>query len=215
MTIPGTRRAERVAENAGAVTLTLTGDTQATIIFNKKYEFEPIGVISDTLAHEPLHDDGLVDNKEEMLMESLDSTLYATFIHNGSVNPALNTELTRRYNTRLMALINSRDSAGNIRILTSAGNVYPGGAAALANFAAAFPGALTPGTSLPGSRYLDLFLLKLTGPPSPGQGPALHAAFDDATVRRVDANIHRGLSPDGWVAVARALRLQMLSGAAR
>ncbi|MFF8848006.1 hypothetical protein ACF08N_35775 [Streptomyces sp. NPDC015127] len=57
----------------------------------------------------------------------------------------LRTELSRRLNTTLMALLNTRDARGRQRLTHSTGNVLPGAANPLPSFGAAFLGTTPDG----------------------------------------------------------------------
>jgi hypothetical protein len=68
-----------------------------------------------------------VTGKEELIAHALEAMVYGQVI---TENPSLarsGTELARRNNTLFMARLNSGDAAGELCLLTSQGNVHPGG----------------------------------------------------------------------------------------
>jgi hypothetical protein len=95
-----------------------------------------------------------------------------------------------------MALLNSRDAAGRLRVLTSQGNVYPGGTP-LAYFAAAL-GPL--GADTPGNTTLQAILKAATKVSLAAQN------FDDATVALLDT-CQRLFSPSQVLQLAKILKL--------
>jgi hypothetical protein len=190
-----------INQTVSAVNYRRGDDPLNTVTVNEKYGYEPLGLLSVLMAHEPLHLDGLLTNKEELIISAVDSAMYARSVVDGSVDAGRGTELTRKMNVKVMALVNTRDAGGHIRLRVSQGNVYPGAASPLDNFAAAYPGYDTAAAT-PGSSYLSAVLHDLLG-----IGGAHD--FDDTTLGLVDAQVGRALPPDGWVAVANKLRLKL------
>jgi hypothetical protein len=102
-----------------------------------------------------------------------------------------------------MALINSRDTNGHLRLLTAQGNVYPGSTslASLAYFGAAFVDAgLGPDTL--GNSALRSALEAITDQPVP------NANFDDATLAFFDTHINL-FTPREVVRLAKILKLDI------
>jgi hypothetical protein len=157
-----------------AVALTYPSNNTREIQINQRYEHEDIRLLSDTLAHEVLHNDGQNSCREERMNYLLEAYTYAQFVDEDPSVAHPKTELSRRLNTRLLAVINSRSATGNLRIDEAQGNVYPGGLP-LANFEAAFTPPCAPHDMSPGSPTLVSFVFKATGLYFPA------AAFDEVT----------------------------------
>lgn len=189
--------------NTAAFSGTKTGDTKPTIVFNNRYKFEDPRMLGAIMSHEVLHSDTQVTGKEELISKALDATTYAQFVKEDPSLVSKNTELTRTYNAKLMALVNSRDANGKIRILTSGGNVYPGATASLANFGATEPTALSAAAT-PGNAQLNSYLSKVTGQ------SVTNASFDNNTLNMLDQKINNAFSAPEWVALAAILRLKVV-----
>ena len=85
------------------------GTKERTILFNSRYQYENPFLFSGLMAHEALHADG-----KDGFYEELTNTVvqYLVYLHQLARHPALaqvNTELTRRGNSDLLALLNSGD----------------------------------------------------------------------------------------------------------
>jgi hypothetical protein len=89
------------------------------IIFDTRYQYEDTKLLAEVLAHETLHEDLPDSNKEELTNTAIETAVYGQFVNEDPGLARSGTELTRRFNTRLMALINSRDAQGHIRLLSS------------------------------------------------------------------------------------------------
>ena len=92
---------------ATAMSYLHTGTKERTILFNSRYQYESPFLFSGLIAHEALHADG-----KDGFYEELTNTVvqYLVYLHQIARHPALaqvNTELTRRGNTDLLALLNS------------------------------------------------------------------------------------------------------------
>lgn len=172
------------------------GDTKGTIVINPRLQYEDPRTLGTLLAHESLHSDDPSSQKEELVAHSIESIIWGQMIKEDPALARSGTEMVRRENTKLMALLNSRDTNGNIRLTTSQGNVYPGGTE-LANFATAF-GPL--GADTPGNATMQAMLKRITNLPMTG------ANFSDATVSTLDQNI-KYFSATDWVTIARSLKL--------
>ena len=131
--------------------------------------------------------------------------VYAQFANEDPGLVLETTDLTIRFKTLLMALINTRDAQGNIRFVTSdTPNIFPGSNAPLVpSFVALFipPQGLGPAT--PGNPALDSALSLITKQTITG------AEFDDATLNLLDNTIGDFFTPDEWIGLARDLRLNV------
>jgi hypothetical protein len=172
-------------------------ETKPTIVVNERYKNEDFRLIASSLAHEPLHEDSQIGNKEESIASAMDSLVYGQIVANSPEIASSGTELAQRDNTKLMARINSRDANGNLRLSTSTGNVYPGGTA-LANFGSAIP---FTGADTPGNATLRAELKAITGQNNT-------ANFDSGAYTLLDNN-QQALSATDIVKVARALKLDI------
>ncbi len=184
--------------NAIGVSQLVTGDTKQTIVINERYQYENPKLLAEVMAHEVLHPDNVGSNKEELVANTIECLIYGKLVLEDGTIARSQTELARRLNTKLMALINSRDAEGRIRILTSStDNVYPGSSVTRPYFAAAF---LPFGADTPGNTVLRVMLANVTGRDSS------NAHFDDPTIRLLDRNINL-LTPSEWVQLANILKL--------
>jgi hypothetical protein len=163
-----------------------------------RYQYEDFRLMSPTIAHEALHLDTKVTDREERMAHTLETMIYGKFILE---NPSLaqsQTELARRENTQFMGRLNSRDANGNLRLYTAQGNIFPGGAVSVPNFASIFQGNYKP--SSPGNSVLRQELLAETGV-NPKK-----VNFDGATEKILDQ--HQVMfTPDQLVQLAGTLRL--------
>lgn len=182
-----------------AVSFLPNGATKPQIIVNQKFQYEDPRLLGVALAHEALHQDGADNSKEELVANSVESLVYGQQLLASPSLASSGTELARRFNTKLMARVNDRDANGNLRLLSSPGNLYPGGTA-LQSFSQPF----SPlGADTPGNPYLDSVISKITGQ------PASNIGFSDAAVNLLDQN-QKLLSPAEVVGLAAILRLQIL-----
>jgi hypothetical protein len=156
------------------------------------------------LAHEVLHEDIPDSNKEELTNTSIETAVYGQLINEDPGLARAGTELARRFNTRLMALINSRDAQGDIRLLSSnTSNVYPGSLAPpLPYFAFGFI-SQGLGADTPGNLTLDEDLSNVTETEVSG------ANFDQNTVNLLDSRINDVFTPSEWVRLALILKLDV------
>lgn len=179
------------------------GTGHGKVIVNAKYQHEDIRLLGEVLGHEGLHQDNTDSNYEELMNNTLDSLTYAQFVKQDPSLALLGTELTRRLNTKLMGLVNSRDEDGRIRLLSARGDtVYPGtdNPDPLRYFGQRFVEAgLDPET--PGNAALLFAVRKVT------ENKKLASAdFDDATLNLLDQNINL-FKPEDWIKIAEALLL--------
>jgi len=169
-----------------------------TILFNERYQYEDPRLLATTLAHEALHQDRFVGPKEELINNAIEALIYDQVILEVPTIALSKTELSRRANAKLLARLNSRDSAGTLRLFEAQGNVYPGGTP-LANFAAAF-GPL--GGDSPGNETLGSMLEAVTG------HNVFDPDFDDATLELLDDG-QELFCPTQLIRIARILRLDL------
>ena len=95
------------------------GTGKPKIIMSDKYQYEDPRLLAPILFHETLHQDFNVSNREELMANGLDSLVYGQFVSENSSVASQGTELARRENTKLMALVNSRDEDGRIHLLSA------------------------------------------------------------------------------------------------
>lgn len=174
-------------------------DGRPEILFNERYRFENFSLLGVVTAHETLHQDSAVGGMEEYIAAVLQAGYYGQVVLEQPKLPAAGTELTRRANTLLMALLNTRDVEGRQRLTASRGNVFPGGKP-LANFRSIFPADLGPAT--PGNADLNAFLSAMT------KTRQRSANFDKATTDLLDVRLLWG-SPRDRVRVAKSLQLKL------
>jgi hypothetical protein len=176
------------------------GQTKPGIIINSKYQYEDFRLFGPILAHEAMHQDPANGGKEELIANVIDTTIYGQTVVTDPQLATSGTELSRRLNTKLMARINSRDTNGNLRILSAQGNVYPGGTP-LTNFAAAFN---TSGPDTPGNATMRKELQAVTGT------PLGNINFNNSTITLLD-NHQKALSVKEIVQLAKTLKLNVSS----
>jgi len=155
------------------------GSDKPEIVFNEKFRYEDFRLLASTMAHEPLHRDPTVSNKEELIANSIDALIYGQFILETPSLATSGTALARSNNTEFMARLNTRDTNGKLRLFTSQGGIFPGG-----NFVPYFAAPFEPlGDSTPGNSVLKAEVRKVVGP-----SVALPATvnFNDATVLLLD-----------------------------
>lgn len=172
------------------------------ILFNERYRYEDFSLLGVILAHETLHQDPAVSPMEEYIAAALHAGYYGQVLLERPKLVASGTELTRRTNTLLLALVNTRDAKGRQSLTANRGNVFPGGKP-LANFRSIFPANLGPTT--PGNPDLDAFLSAMT------KTRQRDVDFDQATADLLDVKL-RWASPDGRLRVAKLLQLKLPEG---
>ena len=170
------------------------------IIVNDKYQYEDPKLLATVLAHETLHQDANVNsNKEELIANAVEASVYGQVALEDPSLVKSGTELARRKNTQLLALLNSRDEDGKIRLLEGQGEIYPGGSLHFNNFGQIF---MPLGNDTPGNPALLSALRKITGQ------PLASANFDDATLGTLDQNINL-FKPWQWVRLANIMKLDI------
>lgn len=136
------------------------GSTKAVIVINEKYRCENIRLLAPVLAHEALHREPAVTNKEELIAASIQALIYGQFVLETPSIATSGTKLARLENTQHLARLNTRDANGKLRLFTSQGNIFPGG-----NFVPYFAAPYEPlGDSTPGNSVLKAEVRKVVGP---------------------------------------------------
>lgn len=154
------------------------GSDNLEIVFNQRYQYEDFRLLASTMAHEPLHRDFTVSNKEELISNAMDALIYAQFVLESPDLATSGTELARLNNTELMARLNTRDAAGNLRLFTSQGNILPESDFFVPYFAALFE---PLGNDTLGNKILKGELAKVVG-----KVPK-KVSFNDKTVLLLDS----------------------------
>ncbi|MEU4555474.1 hypothetical protein [Micromonospora violae] len=172
------------------------------ILFNERFRFENFSLLGGVLAHETLHQDPAISAMEEYIGAALDSGYYGQVLLEQPKLGVSGTELTRMYNTRVLALLNTRDAKGRQSLTANPGNVFPGGKP-LANFRSLFPANLGPAT--PGNPTLNAFLSAMT------KTRQRNANFDQATADLLDVRL-LWAPPEGRLRVAKLLQLKLPKG---
>lgn len=178
------------------------------IVFNQKFRYEDFRLLGVIFSHETMHQDALDNNNEELINTTLHTAYYGQLLLEQPQLATARTELFRRVNTGLMALLNTRDERGRQRLTHSTGNVLPGAAIPLPSFGAAFLGTTPDGgtgtdpTSTPGNPNLDFYLGAITRTRQTG------AAFNTATVELLDRH-QAWATPSERIRLARLLKLRV------
>lgn len=194
-----------------AIAMVLLGpatDPRPFIVFNQPYRYEDFRLLGDAFSHETLHRADPNNRNEEAINEALNIAYYGQLLIELPRLADNRTELARRLNTRLMALLNTRDARGRQRLTFSTGNVLPGAATPLPSLAALQLGITPDGgtatdpTSTPGNANLDFYLSAITRTRQTG------AAFDTATVELLDTR-QAWATPSERIRLARLLKLRI------
>ncbi|NED49321.1 hypothetical protein G3I24_00120 [Micromonospora aurantiaca] len=172
------------------------------ILVNERYRYENFSLLGVAMAHETLHQDPAVGGNEEYIAAVLQAGYYGQAVLEQPKLPAAGTELTRRANTLLLALLNTRDAKGRQSLTANRGNVFPGGKP-LANFRSIYPADLGPAT--PGNADLNAFLSAMT------KTQQRNANFDQATADLLDVRL-LWAPPEGRLRVAKLLQLKLPKG---
>lgn len=178
---------------------------EMNVTFNNRYQGENFQLLSQTMAHETLHQDDITYHSEEFVNDALTSTAHGQLVLQ---NPKLaqgDTELSRRLNSLLMTRINGRDENGNLRIFKANGTTTPGGVE-VKDFAAFYsiPSLQMMGPSSPGNANLKAMLKAVTGK------DVDNPDFDQKTLALLDEN-QAALKPSEIVELARILKLNVPS----
>lgn len=160
-----------------------SSDGSPEIVFNERFQYQDFRLLASIMAHEALHRDFTVSDKEELIANAMDTLIYAQFLLENPDLATSGTELARANNTELMARINTRDANGNLRLFTSQGNIFPGDTSNV--FVPYFAAYFEPlGNSTNGNAVLKGQVRNVVGP-----NTTLPATvnFDDQTVLLLDS----------------------------
>ncbi|MFD9034506.1 hypothetical protein ACFVZW_25715 [Streptomyces sp. NPDC059567] len=194
--------------NPAATAQVVIGPNGPEIVYHQRFRYEDFRLLGVVFAHETLHQDPQVNDNEELTNTALQTAYYGQLLLKEPHVATGRTELSRRINTALMALLNTRDARGRQRLTQSTGNVLPGAANPLPSFGAAFLGITPDGgtgtdpTSTPGNANLDSFLNSITRTRQTG------AAFDTTTVELLNRR-QAWATPRERVRLARLLELRI------
>lgn len=174
------------------------------LVVNSRYQGENFQLLTNTMAHEALHQDAAVTPTEEAVSNTMDSLVYGKLV---TENPALassGTELSRRLNTLMLARLNSRDANGNLRVFTAQGNIVPGSNRNLPNFASmlGYPSTPSKTDSTPGNSVLAGMIKNITGQ------TVTNPKFDANTLNLLDKG-QIAMTPVELVNLAKALKLNI------
>lgn len=188
----------------------VTSDLQLDVIFNMRYRYEDFRLLGAVLSHETLHSDRNVNANEELVSTTLQEGYHGRLLLQVPRLATNRTELSRRLNTTLMALLNTRDVHGRQRLTHDDGNVLPNSLVSLPSFGAAFLGTTPEGrtgtdpSTTPGNANLDFFLSAITRTRQTG------ADFNTATVEILDRR-QAWATPEERIRLARLLKLRIPS----
>ena len=191
----------------------LTGDSVAAhvlddgtghfkIIINENYQHEDIRLLGILLGHEVLHQDDRLSVREELIAHTFEILAYARYVIRDPMLARQGTALVRFLNTVAMGLLNSRQPDGLIHLLEGRNeDIWPGSNSSVDYLAQKFVEAGL-GLDTPGNEALLYSMRKLTG-----NKKLAKAGFDDDTLILLDKNINALFSPEDWIALAEALKL--------
>lgn len=194
------------ADDAGVMAhvLHLEGGCELVEV-NDQFRFEDVRLFAPTLFHELLHSDRSASPTEELIAHALDALVAMEVLLETPELALRETALVRWVNTDVMARLNGRDAEGRLRLLTSRGNVFPGGLE-MGTFAEKVAGG--PGHDTPGNGLLKRALKEAIG------DGRREPRFDDETLALVDRT-QRRFTPDELVRLAELLRLDVRAVADR
>jgi hypothetical protein len=172
------------------------------IIINENYQHEDIRLLGILLGHEVLHQDARLSVREELIAHTFEILAYARYVIKDPWLASQGTALVRFLNTVAMGLLNSRQPDGLIHLLEGRDeDIWPGSNSSVDYLAQKFVEAGL-GLDTPGNEALLYSMRKLTG-----NKKLAKANFDDETLILLDENINALLSPEDWIALAEALKL--------
>jgi hypothetical protein len=202
-------------DKANAIALSLPSDPGAKkptkFLFNEDYQGEDFRLLASTILHENFH-----KRDANSIPEDRIASYGETLTHGGLVaeDPDLSqkgTKLSQRLNSKLMALLNTRDGepgSGNVHISGPNRNVFPGGGRELDNFGAFFndPGTEIAGTDIQptsdGNTLLDNVVSLSTNQTEHG------LRFDEETENKLNAT-QKVMSPTQLLQAIKALKLDI------
>ncbi|MGW7466514.1 hypothetical protein ACWGJT_17855 [Streptomyces xantholiticus] len=194
-----------------AIAMVLFGpatDPRPFIVFNQRYRYEDFRLLGEVFSHETLHRADANNHNEEAINEALHTAYHGQLLLQLPRLATSRTELARRLNTTLMALLNTRDSHGRQRLTHSAGHVLPGATTPLPSLAALQLGITPDGrtasdrTGTPGNANLDFYLSAIT------RTRQARANFNTATVQVLQRR-QAWATPEERIRLARLLRLRL------
>lgn len=172
------------------------------IIVNENYRHEDIRLLGILLGHEVLHQDARLSVREELIAHTFEILAYVRHVIKDPKLASQGTELVRFLNTVAMGLLNSRRPDGLVHLLEGRDEaIWPGSNSSVAYLAQNFIEAGL-GLDTPGNEALLYAMRQLTG-----NKEIKEANFDDDTLMLLDENINTLLSPEDWIALAEALKL--------
>lgn len=202
---PVTPDEQQILDNMGAIAVVINyTDGFVRILVNNRFQFEDFRLLASSMAHEPLHRDPTVSPKEEMISDSIDTLVYGQILLESPSLATSGTELARSLNTELMGRLNGRDANGNLRLLTSTGNIYPNNRLNVEQLSYA-EGFGPLGNDTPGNAVLRSMLVNVVGS---GVAVPANPNFDDATVGLLDLN-QNALTDAQVVRLAQILKLNV------
>lgn len=104
----------------------VTGDGRPfEMTFNSTVKYEDFRLFTPYMAHEALHQDTTVNEKEEVIIDSIDVLVYAQQLLTNRELALGDTTYTRYLNTNLLARLNSRDEQGHMAIRGGKNEIFP------------------------------------------------------------------------------------------
>lgn len=197
-----------------AIAMVLFGpatDPRPSIVFNQRYRYEDFRLLGEVFSHETLHRADANNHNEEAINEALHTAYHGQLLLQLPRLATSRTELARRLNTTLMALLNTRDARGRQRLTRSTGHVLPGATIPLPSLAALQLGITPDGrtatdrTGTPGNANLDFYLSAIT------RTRHARANFNTATVQVLERR-QGWATPEERIRLARLLRLRLPQG---
>jgi len=188
----------------GAVAQVVCDTEGGNIIFNEIYEYEDPRFLAVSLAHEALHRCDENYYTEEMINSVIEDLTYMQFLLDDSSLSRKKGALARSQNVTLMAMINTRDSTGAIRLKNGLGPIFPGSPHSLSSYMQLFSGSSNFGFPSPGNGLLVAEVRRIT------KLPTISASFDLSTIDLLDQNLNL-FSALQWIRIANALKLDLNS----
>jgi hypothetical protein len=155
----------------------LRAQGQARIVLNGMMRFEDPRLLAPWIAEAALHEDAVKTPKELLLGRAVVPLIYGQLLLDSPALAKGGTRLARILNRVLLGRLNSRDADGNLRLLQSRGNIYPGSAGTLESYLSVY---IPFGPDTPGSRTLWDVVSALTGT------AGFRGSFSVDTIRRLD-----------------------------
>jgi len=184
---------------------------QLAIVFNDQFSTEPFPVLSAWIAHEVFHQDLYLGQHEEVLASVADVVTYMQQILVAPSISQYNSDLVRRNNTRMLALLNSGTpgittlGVKSAQLTDMSVNVLPKSLLKQNSFEDYIRNiySYSPLTATVGNASLNSFLLKLMKVPS-----YTHFDFTQATINSIDHRMHV-FSTEDLLQIITLLKLQI------